>query len=144
MCPFLLPTSIHLRRFSSSLSPRQPRTLHCGLTFNNIMCRTIKEINAEGETDNKAYGMLTGYTKTSQLRTGSRPYMAQELLKGTNDIHLYWHDAEALFCITLLMLTCHMVGRGEGVGNHTRDLISTNWATTRGPSGELYFRMYGS
>ena len=29
------------------------------------MCRAIKEINAEGETDNKAYGMLTGYTKTS-------------------------------------------------------------------------------
>ena len=48
--------------------------------------------------------------------------MTQELLKGTDDIHLYFHDAEALFCIELLMLTCHMVGRGEGVGNHTRGI----------------------
>ena len=58
------------------------------------MCRITEEMNAEGKTERKVYGVLTdydlsswaeemksSYTKTSQQRTGTPPYMAQELLK---------------------------------------------------------------
>ena len=80
------------------------------------MCRIVKELGAK----DKVYGVLTdydlsswvaslkkNYTKTSQHRTGTPPYMAQELLKGTSDIHLYRHDVESLFYIMLLTCARH-------------------------------------
>ena len=84
------------------------------------MCRIVKEINAEGQQEEKVYGVLTDYdlsswtkdlkddyTRTSQQRTGTPPYMAQELLKGTSASHLYRHDVESLFYIMLLMCGRH-------------------------------------
>ena len=73
--------------------------------------------------DGKVYGVLTDYdlsswtdslnpdyTKTSQQRTGTPPYMAQELLKGTSPLHLYRHDVESLFYIMLLTSSRHTIG----------------------------------
>jgi len=96
-----------------------PGILHRDLSFNNIMCRVIKELNGEKETEH-VYGVLTDYdlsswaasltkdyTKTSQQRTGTPPYMAHELLTGESDIHLYRHDVESLFYIMLLLCARH-------------------------------------
>ena len=53
------------------------------------------------------------YTRTSQQRTGTPPYMAQELLRGTSPIHLYRHDLESLFYIMLLTAARHTIGTPE-------------------------------
>ena len=91
------------------------------------MCRFIEEENAEGTKERKVYGVLTDYdlsslveimnpdyTRTSQQRTGTPPYMAYELLRGTSPIHLYRHDLESLFYIMLLMATRHTIRIPEG------------------------------
>jgi len=78
-------------------------------------------------TEGKVYGVLTDYdlsswtgsmnpdyTKTSQQRTGTPPYMAQELLQGTSPLHLYRHDIESLFYIMLLVSARHSIGVPEG------------------------------
>ena len=100
-----------------------PGILHRDLSFNNIMCRLVKEKNDKGSQEQKVYGVLTDYdlsswtdslkpdyTKTSQQRTGTPPYMAHELLQGTSPIHLYRHDVESLFYIMLLMAARHTIG----------------------------------
>jgi len=99
-----------------------PGILHRDLSLNNIMCRFIEEMNAEGESEQKVYGVLTdydlsswkkdlqtNYTRTSQQRTGTPPYMALELLRGTNATHLYRHDVESLFYIMLMMGGRHTI-----------------------------------
>ena len=91
------------------------------------MCRFLEEENAEGEVELKVHGVLTDYdlsswtrdlkpdyTKTSQQRTGTPPYMAHELLKGTSPLHLYRHDIESLFYIMLLMGARHTIGTPKG------------------------------
>jgi serine/threonine protein kinase len=91
------------------------------------MYRLIEEMNAKGEQEKKVCGVLTDYdlsswtaslnpdyTKTSQQRTGTPPYMAQELLTGTSPLHLYRHDVESLFHIMLLMLARHTIGTPKG------------------------------
>jgi len=75
----------------------------------------------------KVYGVLTdydlsswtesmnpGYSKTSQQRTGTPPYMAQELLMGTSPVHLYRHDVESLFYVMLLMAARHKIETPKG------------------------------
>ena len=54
------------------------------------------------------------YKITSQQRTGTPPYMAQELLKGTSRKHLYRHDLESLFYVMLLTTTRHTIGIPKG------------------------------
>ena len=101
-----------------------PMILHRDLSLNNIMCRFIEETNAEGKPEQKVYGVLTDYdlsswkrdlkgdyTKTSQQRTGTPPYMACELLSGKSAVHLYRHDLESLFYVILLLCACHTFGR---------------------------------
>ena len=76
-----------------------------------------------GGKGEKIYGVLTDYdlsswtdslkpdyTKTSQQRTGTPPYMAQELLQGTSPLHLYRHDIESLFYVMLLVSARHTIG----------------------------------
>ena len=91
------------------------------------MWRFVKEMNIDEEPEQKVYGVLTDYdlsswadsmgpdyTETSQQRTGTLPYMAQEVLKGTSQSHLYRHDVESLFNIMLLMSARHTIGIPEG------------------------------
>jgi len=83
--------------------------LHRDLSMNNIMYRIV---------EGKVHGVLTDYdlsswtaslnsdyTKTSQQRTGTPPFMAQGLLDGTEALHLYRHDVESLFYIMLILAT---------------------------------------
>ena len=63
------------------------------------------------------------YTRTSQQRTGTPPYMAYGLLDGTDDRHLYRHDLESLFYIMLIVVTHYEIQlptRGESGGLRTR------------------------
>jgi len=86
------------------------------------MCRITKWLGAEDEV----YGVLTDYdlsswaaslktdyTKTSQQRTGTPPYMAQDLLMGRSDTHLYRHDVESLSYIMLLACARHEFDRSN-------------------------------
>ena len=87
----------------------------------------IEEINAKGEREKKIYGVLTDYDlsswkedlkkdyqSTSQQRTGTPPYMAQEILQGTSTTHLYRHDIESLFYVMLLVMARHTIIPTEG------------------------------
>jgi hypothetical protein len=98
------------------------------------MCRIIDEPNAEGKPSRRVYGVLTDYdlsswtedlkpdcSKTSQQWTGTPPYMAQELLRGTSATHLYRHDLESLFYVMLLMCGRHELAN-EKVGSATGPL----------------------
>jgi hypothetical protein len=98
------------------------------------MCRISEELNAEGKPSRRIYGVLTDYdlsswtkdlkndySKTSQQRTGTPPYMAQELLMGTSATHLYRHDLESLFYVMLLMCGRHELAN-EKVGSTTGPL----------------------
>ena len=80
------------------------------------MYRWIEETDAKGNVEKRVCGVLTDYdlsswtehlktdnTRTSQHRTGTPPYMAIELLNGTNPTHLYRHDIESLFYVMLVM-----------------------------------------
>jgi len=84
-------------------------------------------MNAQGKSVQQVYGVLTdydlsswkkdlnnNYTRTSQQRTGTPPYMAQELLLGMNTTHLYRHDLESLFYIMLLMGARHTIIPAKG------------------------------
>jgi len=106
-----------------------PGILHRDLSLNNIMCRIIELISAEGKT-REVYGVLTDYdlsswkeelktdyTRTSQQRTGTPPYMAYELLMGASTTHLYRHDMESLFYIMLLMCARHTIVHSNGGAN---------------------------
>ena len=86
------------------------------------MYRLANELNAKGESERKVYGVLTDYdlsswrkdlendyTRTSQQRTGTPPYMAYELLQGRSATHLYRHDLESLFYIMLLTVARHTI-----------------------------------
>ena len=87
------------------------------------MWRLVEEMNAEGEREKKVYGVLTDYDlsswkedlkkdyrSTSQQRTGTPPYMAQEILLGTSATHLYRHDIESLLYIMLIICGRHTFG----------------------------------
>ena len=82
------------------------------------MYRIVKEENAAGVVEEKVYGVLAdfdlssltedmkdNYTKTSQQRTGTPPFMAHELLDGLEGLHLYRHDLESLFYVMLIVAT---------------------------------------
>lgn len=92
--------------------------LHRDLSLSNIMYRIVWEENEVGVIEKKACGVLTDfdlaswtddlkkdYTKTSQQRTGTPPFMAYGLLRGSDALHLYRHDLESLFYIMLILAT---------------------------------------
>ena len=58
--------------------------------------------------------MNPDYTKTSQQRTGTPPYMAYELLLEASPVHLYKHDLESLFYVMLLIAARHTIRTLEG------------------------------
>jgi len=103
------------------------------------MCRFIEERNGEGRVERRVYGVLTdydlssftatmnsNYKKTSQQRTGTPPYMAHELLRGTSALHLYRHDLESLFYIMLLTAARHTIGIPRRDDN-PRVILRTSW-----------------
>ena len=124
---------------------KQVGILHRDLSLNNIMYRTIEKENDAGVTEEKVYGVLTDYdlsswtaaltpdyTKTSQQRTGTPPFMAHGLLDGTDKLHLYRHDVESIFYIMLILATHYEIqaprnGKGGGVRMQTGKLHFQDW-----------------
>ena len=93
------------------------------------MYRFVEEMNGEGGRERKVHGVLTDYdlsswredlydcTGSSQQRMGTPMYMAEELLSGTSNTHLYRHDVESLFYIMLMICgrcTFSLVNGGAG------------------------------
>jgi len=94
---------------------------------------------------NKVYGVLadydlaswtssltSDYTKTSQQRTGTPPFMAFGLLDGTDALHLYRHDAESFFYVMLIMATHYEIqprrtGEAGGVRMRQGKLPFEKW-----------------
>ena len=100
--------------------------LHGDLSPSNIMYRVI-----EGQV----HGVLTDYDlsfwkaalrgddgKMPQEVTGTRPYMAEELLGGKSPVHLYRHDAESMFYVMLITFAHHTICR-TGVGSGGEDKL---------------------
>ena len=54
------------------------------------------------------------YTKTSQQRTGTPPFMAYGLLDGSDPVHLYRHDVESIFYIILILATHYEIQAPKG------------------------------
>jgi len=119
--------------------------LHRDLSLNNIMYRTLEKENDAGVAEKKVYGVLTdydlsswtaslthGYTKTSEQRTGTPPFMAHGLLDGTDKLHLYRHDVESIFYIMLILATHYEIqaskkGKGGGVRMRKGRLRFQDW-----------------
>jgi len=119
--------------------------LHRDLSLNNIMYRILKKKNSAGVTEKKVHGVLTDYdlsswtasltpdyTKTSQQRTGTPPFMAHGLLDGTDKVHLYRHDVESLFYIMLILATHYEIqapkkGKGGGIRMRKGKLRFQDW-----------------
>ncbi|KAF5349415.1 hypothetical protein D9757_013113 [Collybiopsis confluens] len=91
---------------------QQPKILHRNLSMANIM------FHREGE---EVYGVLNDFDlssfrsrmdkdSTSKHRTGTKPFMAHNLLDTEWDKgHLYRHDLESLFYI-IVIVSCHYSG----------------------------------
>ena len=114
------------------------------------MCRIIKVMNEAGVREIKnVCGVLTDYdisswtgplisdyTKTSQQRTGTPPFMAHGLLDGTDALHLYRHDVESLFYIMLILATHYEIevpkeeGKDGGVRVRKGKLRFQQWFET--------------
>ena len=119
--------------------------LHRDLSLNNIMYRRVKEENDDGAIEEKVCGVLTDYdlsswtasltpdyTKTSQQRTGTPPFMVHGLLKGTDNPHLYRHDVESIFYIMLILATHYEIqapekGKDGGVRMRKGNLSFQDW-----------------
>jgi hypothetical protein len=73
------------------------------------MYRIIEErvygVLTDFDLASRAALMTNDYTRTSQQRTGTPPFMAVGLLDGTDALHLYRHDMESLFYIMLILAT---------------------------------------
>ena len=110
--------------------------LHRDVSPNNIMYRIVKS---------KVYGVLTDYdlaswassltsdyTKTSQQRTGTPPFMAFGLLDGSDGLHLYRHDVESFFYVMVIMTTQYEIqarrkGDAGGVRMRQGKLLFDLW-----------------
>ena len=76
--------------------------------------------------------LISDYTKTSQQRTGTPPFMAAGLLDGTDALHLYRHDVESLFYTMVILATHYEIegpkkGRGGGVRMRGGELPFEEW-----------------
>ena len=75
----------------------KPGIFHRDISVNNMMCR---------KKDGKVFGVLNDYdlaifksnhAPSSKTRTGTKPFMAIDLLGNPTDIHRYRHDLESMF-----------------------------------------------
>ncbi|KAF5358715.1 hypothetical protein D9757_013022 [Collybiopsis confluens] len=86
-----------------------PRILHRDLSMANIMYRRAGD-NVYGvlnDFDLSSFRTCMDEGPTSKHRTGTKPFMARDLLhKDWDKVHRYRHDLESLFYI-ILILSCH-------------------------------------
>ena len=90
-----------------------PRILHRDISLNNLMLRK------EGD---KAYGVLNDFdlavdadvkSASSKQRTGTKPFMAIDLLRDHPSVHMYRHDLESMFYV-LVWITSRFHNGEEG------------------------------
>ncbi|EGN97775.1 hypothetical protein SERLA73DRAFT_168930 [Serpula lacrymans var. lacrymans S7.3] len=96
-------------------------TLHCDISYSNVMfysengkiCRVLHDF------DSASTG--TRSTPTSQ-RTGTKPYMAVDLLSGDDPEHLYRHDLESLLYVMI-----RHAGRFDDQGHVVENPLFGEW-----------------
>jgi hypothetical protein len=74
-----------------------------------ILMGKVHGVLTDFDLASRAALMNIDYTKTSQQRTGTPPFMAHGLLDGTDPLHLYRHDVESLFYIMLILATHYTI-----------------------------------
>ncbi|KAF8154851.1 hypothetical protein B0H34DRAFT_540338 [Crassisporium funariophilum] len=89
------------------------KLIHRDISLNNLMYRKV---------DGRICGVLSNYDlslffnkpkpgPSSKQRTGTRPYMAIDLLRPTPTTHLYRHDLESLFYVIVIFVTRYHGGK---------------------------------
>jgi serine/threonine protein kinase len=110
--------SIGLSRGDGILTPKgyewlytKPRIFHRDISLNNMMFR---------KKDGKIFGVLndfdlalfrTNTTQSSKDRTGTKPFMAIDLLGNPTDVHRYRHDLESLFYVIVYVTSRYHNGQ---------------------------------
>ncbi|KAK0211854.1 hypothetical protein IW262DRAFT_1412085 [Armillaria fumosa] len=82
-----------------------PKILHRDISMANVMYRMRGSQKCDVLNDFDLSSLLPFVEASSLHRTGTPPYMAHDLLKESDIGHLYRHDLEALFYVSL-MLCC--------------------------------------
>ncbi|KAF8802375.1 hypothetical protein BYT27DRAFT_7341453 [Phlegmacium glaucopus] len=92
----------------------EAKVIHRDISLNNLMYRK--------KADNSVYGVLSDYDlshlltrqtpgPTSKQRTGTKPYMAIDLLQPSPPNHLYHHDLESLFYVIVILTSRYHKGQ---------------------------------
>ncbi|PFH47094.1 hypothetical protein AMATHDRAFT_7078 [Amanita thiersii Skay4041] len=87
--------------------------MHRDISLNNLMYKTVGDI---------VHGVLADFdlavkvgredrASMSKQRTGTKPYMAGELLKPVPPKHMYRHDLESLFYVIVVLTTIYHEGQ---------------------------------
>jgi hypothetical protein len=89
-----------------------PKILHRDISLNNLMLR---------KEDDKVYAVLNDFdlavsadvkSTSSKQRTGTKPFMAIDLLRPDPPVHMYRHDLESMFYV-LVWTTSRFHNGGE-------------------------------
>jgi serine/threonine protein kinase len=82
-----------------------PKILHRDISLNNLMLR---------KEDGNIYAVLNDLdlavnadvqSQSSKHRTGTKPFMAIDLLSGEPTVHMYRHDLESLFYVLVWIIS---------------------------------------
>jgi len=89
----------------------KPDIFHRDISVNNMMYR---------KKDGKVFGVLNDYdlaifessnAPSSKARTGTKPFMAIDLLGSPTDVHRYRHDLESMFYVIVYITTRYHNGK---------------------------------
>ncbi|KAJ7767986.1 hypothetical protein DFH07DRAFT_808337 [Mycena maculata] len=127
----------------------ETKTIHRDISVSNLMFHEI---------DGKVYGVLNDYDlalrlndeppSTSKQRTGTKPYMAIDLLVPEPPYHLPRHDLES-FLYVLVFLTCQIKGSklakwGDLTMDDLRDKKNTAITQEEFPSTKNHFESFST
>jgi len=99
----------------------QPGIFHRDISLNNVMFR---------KKDGKIFGVLNDYdlallkkndAPTSKVRTGTKPFMAFDLIGCPNDVHRYRHDLESLLYVLVYVTS---IQHSRSLPRHQKSLVS--------------------
>jgi serine/threonine protein kinase len=89
----------------------KPGIFHRDISVNNMMYR---------KKDGKVFGVLNDYdlaifksnnAPSSKTRTGTKPFMAIDLLGNPDDVHCYRHDLESMFYVIVYVTSRYHEGQ---------------------------------
>lgn len=108
------------------------KILHRDISLNNLMLRK-EGGNVYAVLNNLDLAVnVDAQGQSSKHRTGTKPFMAIDLLGGDPTVHLYRHDLESLFYVLVWIITRYHNGKEitnpplqDWAGSDHRDLLKT-------------------